>query len=534
MPTSPASPADLAQVGRTGLRAWGGYIAEERHPQLTGSRWPRTVREIADNEAVVGAALHAIKALIRAVPWHAAAAQGDGVDAEDAERWRVFLESCMSDMSGPWSDHVSECLSEIEYGWDYAEIVYKIRRGPDEDDAAYRSAWDDGLVGWRKLQHVSQDTRDRWALDPDGGIRGLYQACDDGWRAFIPIERALLFRTQTTRGNPEGRSLLRSLWTSYHYAKRLREYEAIGAERDLAGLPVARLPPDYLVDDAPADKKAVYALVCDMVQQARQNERAGFVFPSAVVNVGGTAVQTGFDFQLMASAGARQFDTDRIIRRYESREAMVLLAEFLLLGTEPNGSRSLAESKTGLFAQSIAFILDGISEVHDRFGIPRLMRANAVPRKLWPRLAHGDIETVDPAVIGQIVQAFAVAGIPLGPEDERWLRDRVGMPPPEVSSEPDAREDGDEPVAAPVAAVPIAGVPEAVADTSLNGAQVASLLEIVRAVTAGEIPREAAAAIIVRAFGVSAADAEAMLGPAGFKPAEPPGEAAPPPAAPAA
>ena len=65
-----------------------------------------------------------------------------------------------------------------------------------------------------------------------------------------------------------------------------------------------------------------------------------------------------------------------------------------------------------------------------------------------------------------------------------------------------------------------------VADTALNGAQVASMVEIVEKVAGGTLPRDSARAIIMRAFAVDADGADAILGSAGMTPL------AAPPAAP--
>jgi len=54
-----------------------------------------------------------------------------------------------------------------------------------------------------------------------------------------------------------------------------------------------------------------------------------------------------------------------------------------------------------------------------------------------------------------------------------------------------------------------------VSDTALNGAQVASMVEIVEKVAAGTLPRGAARAIIMRAFAVDVAGADDILGDAG-------------------
>jgi hypothetical protein len=56
----------------------------------------------------------------------------------------------------------------------------------------------------------------------------------------------------------------------------------------------------------------------------------------------------------------------------------------------------------------------------------------------------------------------------------------------------------------------------------MNGAQISSLVDVIKAAGAKEISRESAAAILTLAFaGVTPADAERLLGPAGFEPVPP-------------
>jgi hypothetical protein len=78
----------------------------------------------------------------------------------------------------------------------------------------------------------------------------------------------------------------------------------------------------------------------------------------------------------------------------------------------------------------------------------------------------------------------------------------------------------------------VAATGQPASDTALNGAQVTSLVDIVRAVSAGEIPRDAALGVIKRAFLVSDDQAAELLGSAGNgfvpKTAAAPAPAAPP------
>lgn len=80
----------------------------------------------------------------------------------------------------------------------------------------------------------------------------------------------------------------------------------------------------------------------------------------------------------------------------------------------------------------------------------------------------------------------------------------------------------------PAASPDVLDVPAAatsdVQKTALNGAQVASMLEVVNSVVAGTLPRASAVAVLVTAFPISREEAEAIIGTAGagFVPAMPP------------
>jgi len=150
----------------------------------------------------------------------------------------------------------------------------------------------------------------------------------NGGEVFLPIEKCLLFRTETINGNPEGRSMFRNSFTSYHYAKNLREIEAIGIERDMTGLPVLRVPPSIMAASTGTREAAIRSDLEKLGQQIRRDERAFMMLPAKVY----AGQETGYDFELMASPGSHSIDTDTVIRRYESRMAMPLLAEVMFLG----------------------------------------------------------------------------------------------------------------------------------------------------------------------------------------------------------
>jgi hypothetical protein len=417
----PAS-SDYEVIGSTGLNIWNGQVQEEYLRELTGSRWLRIVREMRDQDPVVGATLFAIEMLIRQVKWELKPA-GKGRAAKQAAE---HVSSCLHDMSNTWNDTISEILTFLPYGWAFFEIVYKRREG-ESDNPETRSNYDDGKIGWRKLAIRAQDTLSRWEMDGDGGIRGMWQQTLNGAEVLIPIEKALLFRTTTQRGNPEGRSILRNAYRPWYFKKHIENIEGIGIERDLAGLPVAYVPPDIMRPDADVSQKAVYEQIKRIVVNIRRDAQEGVIFPMSYDDKGNLR----YELKLLSSGGSRQFDTDKIITRYDQRIAMTVLADFILLGHDKVGSFALSSDKTDMFVVAI----------------PRLVKLNGWTAEDSPTLEHSDIESVDLNEISGYIKNLVGSGASLFPNPamERWLLAQAGVPVPEGSL-PSEQEPEEEPL----------------------------------------------------------------------------------------
>jgi hypothetical protein len=381
-----------------------------------------------DNDPIVGAFIYSTESLIRQVRFYAQPASKDLKAIREAE----FLEECMDDMSHTFSDFLSETLTMLVYGWAYFEQVHKIRKGPAKKDARYRSKYNDGRIGWRKLAIRSQSTLDSWEFDEDGGIKGMWQVSPPSYgRVFIPIEKGLLFRTQTNQGNPEGRSILRNAFRPWFFKKKLEEVEAIGIERDLSGLPVLEVPPEIMSPNASAADKALRANLENMIQQIKRDEREGLILPCEVDQDGNP---TGYKFKLLSSGGRRAVDVDGAIKRYESRMAMSVMAEFLMLGMDKVGSFALASTKTHMFSVALGAMVDSICQTFNRFAVAKLMTMNGVDPQYWPKLAHGDIETPELKEIAGYVNGLTDSGV-LVPDErlELRMRELAGLPMPEDS-----------------------------------------------------------------------------------------------------
>jgi hypothetical protein len=411
-------------IGQTGLIRSDGYVEEEWLSQLQGIRGVRVYREMRDNDSTVGAAIHVITSLLQRTPWTVEPADG----SEEARETADFLEGCLGDMSHTWEDLISEILSMIWFGWSYFEKVYKTREGPDHAEGSRRSKYADGRIGIRKISIRAQETLDQWDFDEDGGIRGMWQvAAPDYVRRFIPIEKAILFRTEIDKNNPEGRSLLRNAYRSWFFLKRIQEIEAIGMERDLVGLPVIHLPFAYLDADAPPAKQAAARNFETLLQQIRRNQHEGVLFPAETDTDGNP---TGFKLSLLSSGGQRQMDVGEAIRRYQKDISMTLLTQFLFLGMDKVGSFSLSSDQTDIFTASLGAIMDNMQSTLNRFLVPELMTINGIPEQLWPVITHGDIEKQDTKNFSEMVANLVNSGIVTpDPMLEEHVREEVGLPP---------------------------------------------------------------------------------------------------------
>lgn len=405
------------EIGRIGQNRYGGVVFEEFLHELRGRKGIAVYSEMESNDDVVGSILFAMEMLVRQVDW-SVDPSGDSIkDKEAAE----FVQSCMGDMSVTWIDTISEIMSFLTYGWSYHEIVYKRRMGNTKDPRT-KSKYSDGLIGWAKLPIRAQDTLYQWEYDDNDNLLGMTQMPPPKFALYtIPIGKALHFRTKSRKDNPEGRSILRNAYRSWFFKRRIQEIEGIGIERDLAGLPVIHVPENLDIwNDSNPDTVNIRVGLENMVKNIRRDSMEGVVLPF------------GYELELLSSGGQRQFDTNAIINRYDTRIAMTVLADFIFLGHEQSGSWSLSSSKTDMFALACGAFLDIICETFNSQGIPALIDMNGQHFEGitdYPKLNHGDIEDVDVKEFAAFIKDMTGIGV-LVPDDslEDYVR-QVGHLP---------------------------------------------------------------------------------------------------------
>jgi|ERR1035437_2501394 hypothetical protein len=410
------------ELGTTGLTRYSGYVFEEFLATLQGTKGMAVYREMRDNDSTIGAMLFAFEQLIRKASWRI----DNASDAKDDCYYGNFVTENLHDMSQSWSDHLSEISSMLTFGWSWHEIVYKFRNGSLNEDGRPTSNYSDGLIGWRRLPIRAQETLWRWDFKENGTIKAIVQrAAPDFKTRVIPIEKSLLFRPKVNKNNPEGRSVLRNAYLSWYFKKKLCVIEAIGAERDLAGLPIAKVPAELLSSNPTAQQAQILAVIKNIVSNVRNDEQAGVIWPR-VLDENGKELYT---FELLSTGGRRQFDTSKIIDRYDQGIAQSILADMILIGHSSRGSYALMEAKVDFFSQAMNGWLDSIGEIFNRFAIPRLFKINGFPTTRLPTLQHLPVDNPDLKDLSGYMKVMVDGGF-IKPtlNDEGYLRQLAGLP----------------------------------------------------------------------------------------------------------
>ena len=421
--------AVFSEMATSGLRRFGGNIDEE-YDRVFKSLYRRLqiYKEMGD-DPIVAAVLQAVRMTVRRVGCYAEAAGETAADQAAAE----FLDQCKDDTNLAFSDIIDQALDMFQYGFSLAEIVYKRREGQKPDSAtASSSKYDDGRIGWRKFTYISPESLDQgepWIFDDKGGLQGYRQTPRDnlgGQTVTVPIDKSILFRTTVSRGNPEGRAICRAMYRPWYMAHNLEEIEAISAERFGNGLPTFYLGEGTSRTDIAGSDLSTFH---NIGRNIRIDEQMSLVIPYKKMGTGAPN-DNGVLFELVTPNGGKPVDLHQTISRHEQRIAMVGLAQFIHLGMNQVGAKSLGESTTDFFTLAVSGWVDSLYDTINRYAVSRLFRLNLFPGlTAIPILKHEPVANTNLMELAEFVNKLVGAQV-ITPsvELERTILDMADLP----------------------------------------------------------------------------------------------------------
>lgn len=398
------------ELGVSGRSTYTGEIrADEFLQELRGKKAIQKFKEMRDNNAIVGSVMYAVEQTLRDVEIKIKPAD----DSEVAKAEVDFLQSVLDDMDHSLDDHISEALSYLTYGFGWFEVVYK-RRGGELPSPKKNSKFSDGRIGIRKIAIRAPWTVDHFEVDQNSGeILGVWQ--DATWGktpVMIPTEKSIYYRTTSLNNDPSGRSVLRNAYVSYTYLNKIQNYEAVAIERELHGVPIGRMPAEYLSSDATNDQTALRTQFERILRDLKNNDQGYALLPSDLyVDADGKPTnQRLMDIELITANGSRSIEVDPVVKRYQHDIARSLMAEFLMLGSS-GGSYALSKTKTDLFLRSLESYINNIVDVLNKQLVERLWQLNGLPWETMPKLVAGDVAPHDLREISSFLRNLNGAGI---------------------------------------------------------------------------------------------------------------------------
>lgn len=258
---------ETKEIGSTGLQQWSGIIAEAYNTAL---QWPGVATDYnrlwrSDPEVAVG------RNVLQAFSSKASASfvlpERDDPPTDDDKRACEFGNQALEDIQGGFTSWLSSCMVRVPfYGWGWWEAPAGVRsqewKAPDGDD--WRSSYNDGLVGFRKLAFRHYKSFYSWEWDEANrrllGMNQLDVYNPTGGVVLIPKERSLhvIFGD---RENPEGLATLEAMWRLERLKYGLEVIFGIGAEHTAGFLSVTSEKEELNEKDHAAIRRAAKAIM---------------------------------------------------------------------------------------------------------------------------------------------------------------------------------------------------------------------------------------------------------------------------------
>lgn len=253
---------DFDEIGALGIPGYGGWITAAYSADL---RWPfvypiyekmrRADPEVSSVRMVYGTMASGVRIEFK-LPEN---------PSDDDKKFCDFGNSVLIDLEGGINKWRDTLMSNVPFmGWGWWEAVPGVRsatwRAPDGDE--WRSKYNDGLIGFRRLAWRDPSSFQRWDRDDKTGrVSGLYQMAPPNPLSLIPSTNSVHI-TFGDADNPEGLTPLEAV----HRLERLKYgYEVvmgIGSEHAAGYLSVTKTEPgDISGDDKTNIRNAARAIL---------------------------------------------------------------------------------------------------------------------------------------------------------------------------------------------------------------------------------------------------------------------------------
>lgn len=428
----------MGEIGYTGTPIHAGYTNDELRAELNFPQSIKTFKEMSYH-STINSSLDFYTTIITRASW--SYKPPENATEEELKQVKIINEM-MHDMDHSWVDFISDAMTSLQYGFSVHEKVFRRRYKSNG------SKYTDGLTGWKKLAIRAQESIKKFNFDESGnnivGVKQVIQS--DMYGRFVnrksnevdlSMEKVIIVRQGRSKGDPYGKSPLRDAYLAWKYLVLLEELETTGVSKDLVGLPVLYIPPQYLSENATDEQKEIVRYYENAMRNLQNNEQGAMILPNAYDP---DSRQPLFKIDLLSVEGKKAYDIGKIKEYYKNMIMISLGTDVLTMGQTQVGSYALGSIKNsmaGAKAQSMArMIANTINESlirqtyqlnkwdDSRMGYLDFDDLSEVDlesiSKYWQRMASVGLVEVDREVLNKIRLSGGVDSLPndLPPQQE--------------------------------------------------------------------------------------------------------------------
>lgn len=393
-------PVKVIEVGSAGTEIYGGYLSEEYLGELRGREWADRVDQMRRSDPNVRMAINALKLPLKSSNWYFQCTE----DSPEAELQKLLLEKALfEDIDRSFTKLLGEILTCLEFGYSLFEITYKPKLG-DPELGNYNTL--------KSLSYRSQRTIERWNIDQSGKVHTVTQLADGDTGRSVNLDARFLlhFCPEQEGDNFEGISVLRGMYGSWLRKNHFLKLMAAGIEKYAIPIPILEVPEGK-------ESSPEYANALKALQKYTSNQSNYITFPA------------GWKLEIKAT----NFESEKVRNtiEFENREMVnSILASFLILGQGgASGNRSLGETLSDFFGQTLRYIADHITEQLTQSVLKPLIKMNFGDRKLLVELRCDGLDEKADKVWADTLKVLTDSGVVSKDEKlEEFVRQKFKLP----------------------------------------------------------------------------------------------------------
>jgi len=223
----------------------------------------------------------------------------------------------------------------------------------------------------------------------------------------LPISKVLLFRTGRHRGDPYGKSPLRDAYLAWRYLVALEEIESNGVAKDLVGMPILYIPPQYLSSEATPEQKVIRSYYERAMANLQMNQQSAMILPNAFDP---DTKQPLFKLDLLSVNGKKGFDTTLVKEYYKNLILTSLFADILVMGQSSTGSFALGQVKNSLTGTAVEALVRIIKDVVNKDLVRQTYELNGWDTSRVCTIDYDNMDSIDAETFSKAIQRIASVG----------------------------------------------------------------------------------------------------------------------------